>query len=62
MTKEIPLKQWCAEEAIRTGLTWHAIYDRLRRPRRLGQWYPQVTVRSVNQSVVFVTDNRPEAK
>jgi len=45
----IPLKQWCAEEAIAEGTTIRAIYHRLYRGKY--SWLP---LKRVNRRVVFV--------
>ena len=49
MEGEMSLKQWCTEEALRTGKTPHAVYNRLYRKR-----YHGLTIRRVNKRVVFV--------
>lgn len=49
---EIPFKQWVIEEAERRGLGYHGIYHHFRVGR-----YPNITLRKVNQRVVFVTVN-----
>ena len=48
-TSAIPLKQWCAEEAIAEGVKIGAIYHRLYRGRY--SWLP---LKRVNKRVVFV--------
>jgi len=45
----IPLKQWCAEEAIAEGVKIGAIYHRLYRGKY--SWLP---LKRVNRRVVFV--------
>jgi hypothetical protein len=49
---EIPLKRWVAEEAVRTGLHPTTVYRRFEAGR-----YLTLTVRRVNQRVIFV-ENR----
>ena len=46
---EIPLKRWVAEEAVRTKLHPTTVYRRFEAGR-----YPTLTVRRVNQRVIFV--------
>lgn len=46
---EVPLKQWCAEEALRLGITPNGVYERMRRGK-----YPAIAVRRVNKRVVLV--------
>jgi len=45
----IPLKQWCAEEAILDDVKPITIYHRLQRG-----WYPNLPLVRVNKRVVFV--------
>lgn len=47
--KEIPIKQWRAEEALRRGVTDSMISKRLKDGK-----YPDLKVRRVNSRVVFV--------
>jgi hypothetical protein len=49
---EIPFKQWRAEEALRLGISTGAVWYRLLKGRR--HFYPGITLRRVNQRVVFV--------
>jgi hypothetical protein len=50
MNREIPMKQFLAEEAIRLNLNPVTIWYRLRDGK-----YPNHTVRRVNKRVAFVT-------
>ena len=50
MMKEIPLKQWIAEEAQRKSLSEDAIHQRKQRGL-----YPDLKLRRVNKRVIFVT-------
>jgi len=45
----VPLKQWCAEEAIAESTTIRAIYHRLYRGK-----YPWLPLKRINKRVVFV--------
>ena len=48
--KEIPLKQWCAEDAIRDGcVTESAVWQRVKKGK-----YPMLKLRKVNKRVVWV--------
>lgn len=55
--KELPLKQWCAEEAIREGVSEAAISNRLYRGG-----YPHLKLRRVNKRIVFVSDDGQRSK
>jgi|GEM_PF-5705859 len=50
MRKEISLKQWVVEEAIRSELTLKAVRSRLARGK-----YPHLKIRRVNRRIIFVT-------
>jgi len=45
----IPLKQWCAEEAVRSGVQPVTVYHRIYRGK-----YPWLPLKRVNKRVVFV--------
>jgi hypothetical protein len=45
----IPLKQWCAEEAILDGVQPITIFHRLQRG-----WYPNLPLKRINKRVVLV--------
>lgn len=45
----MPLKQWCAEEAMRLGLKPHNVWTRVSRGK-----YPHLPLVRVNKRVVFV--------
>jgi hypothetical protein len=45
----VPLKQWCAEEAQRSGVMPITIYHRIYRGL-----YPQLPLKRINKRVVFV--------
>jgi len=47
---EVRLKVWIGEEARRTGLNYHGIWNRIRRGR-----YPHLQIRKANQWNVFVS-------
>lgn len=54
---EVPLKQWLRDESHRLNLHPDSVWYRLRRAKE--KYYPKVTLRFVNQRVVFVTyENR----
>lgn len=48
--KEIPFKQWLAEEAMRAHITPNSVWCRL---RRLG-WYPKLKLRKVSPKTIYV--------
>lgn len=49
MTREIPLKQWIAEEAARANRSPRWVFQRFS-----AGLYPNLTIRRVNKRVVFV--------
>lgn len=51
---EVPLKQFCLDEAAKDGVGYHAIFVRIRRGK-----YPTLGVRHVNSRVVFVVPPKP---
>jgi hypothetical protein len=55
--KEIPLKEWVAEEAIREGVTINAIHFRIKRGH-----YKTLELRRVNPRVVYVKVNNHESR
>lgn len=53
--KEIPLKQWVADEAEREGVGVSAIYERMSKGK-----YPNLKRRYKNKRVVFVVNDGKE--